>query len=177
MPQDKFITRKQADLHELNPKYGPRETFTKDSLNASTAAYKKVRGESRSNISAATRAGADARALSSSNAVTARDAANAATARGRLTGTASAARASAVPQPRGGGILDKVGGRAAAMGPMAAVASAMYNADEATGFRRTKYSGNSGGPSFSMNPYASSNKSSYAGQSAMSKAMGVGKKK
>lgn len=107
--------------------------------------------------------------LARSGDVTARDAANAANARGRLAARASSANA----QPKGGGMMAK----AAALGPVAEGAAALYAADEATGFRRTKYSGNSGGPSFSMNPYASSNKSSYAGQSAMSKAMGVGKKK
>ena len=171
MPQEKFITRQEAGLKEVKPKYQfGRETFTKDALDASADAHrKKFMSEGPAK---AADLGRDARKMVSSKAVTARDAANAATSRGRLAG-----RASAVPQPRGGGMLDKVAGRASAMAPMAAVASAMYNADEATGFRRTKYSGNSGGPSFSMNPYASSNKSSYAGQSAMSKAMGVGKKK
>jgi hypothetical protein len=109
-------------------------------------------------------------ARADSKAVTSRDATNARIARERLASRASKA------QPRAGRMTSNM----AAMGPMAGaatVADALYAADEATGFRRTKYSGNSGGPSFSMNPYASSNKSSYAGQSAMSKAMGVGKKK
>lgn len=59
--------------------------------------------------------------------------------------------------------------------PMLGVAAAIADADKATGYKRAKYTGNFGGPSFSMNPYASSN-SSYSGQSAMSKMMGVGKK-
>ena len=113
---------------------------------------------------------ADARALrSASDTVARRDATNTRIARGRLAERASSAKA----QPRGGRMTSNM----AAMGPIAAVADAMYAADDATGFRRTKYSGPSGGPSFSMNPYASSNKSAYNGQSAMSKMMGVGKKK
>jgi hypothetical protein len=115
--------------------------------------------------------GPTARMMSSNQSTVARrDATNARIARERLASRASKA------QPRAGRMTSNM----AAMGPMAgavAAADALYAADEATGFRRTKYSGNSGGPSFSMNPYASSNKSSYAGQSAMSKAMGVGKKK
>ena len=108
-------------------------------------------------------------ARADSKAVTSRDATNARIARERLASRATAAKA----QPRGGGMVSNIN----AVGNIAGIADAMYQADKATGFRRTKYSGNSGGPSFSMNPYASSNKSSYAGQSAMSKAMGVGKKK
>jgi hypothetical protein len=108
------------------------------------------------------------RRIAMNDDVTSRDAKNARIARQRLAGRAA--------QSRSGRITSNV----SAMGPMAgaaAVADALYAADEATGFRRTKYSGNSGGPSFSMNPYASSNKSAYAGQSNVSKLMGVGKKK
>ena len=101
--------------------------------------------------------------------VTARDASNAANARARLAARSSAAKA----QPKGGGMMAK----AAALGPVAEGAAALYAADEATGFKRTKYSGNFGGPSFSMNPYASSNKPAYSGQSNVSKLMGVGRKK
>jgi len=95
--------------------------------------------------------------------VTARDAANARIMRQRL-----AARNAASRQPKsggGGGILAN---------PMIGVAGAIAEADRATGYKRTKYSGNFGGPSFAVNPYSS--KSSYAGQSPMSKMMGVGKK-
>lgn len=105
--------------------------------------------------------------LARSGDVTARDASNAANARARLAARSSAAKA----QPSGGGMMAK----AAALGPVAEGAAALYAADEATGFKRTKYSGNFGGPSFAVNPYSS--KASYAGQSTMSKAMGVGKKK
>jgi hypothetical protein len=61
-----------------------------------------------------------------------------------------------------------------AAGPIMGAASALAAADEATGYKRTQYSGNFGGPSFNANPYSS--KSSYPGQSTMSKLMGVGKK-
>ncbi len=171
MPQDKFITRQQAGLKEVKPKYQfGRETFTKDALDASAEAHrKKFMSEGPAK---AADLGRDARKMVSSKAVTARDAANAATSRGRLAARASSAKV----QPRGGRMTSNM----AAMGPIAgavAAADALYAADEATGFRRTKYSGPSGGPSFSMNPYASSNKSAYNGQSAMSKMMGVGKKK
>jgi hypothetical protein len=97
--------------------------------------------------------------------VTARDATNARIARQRLAGRAAAAKAPKAA-PKGGGI----GG--ALSNPMLGVAASMYEADRATGFRRTKYSGNSGGPSFAMNPYAKTN---YSGQSPMSKMMGVKK--
>lgn len=172
MPQDKFISRQQADLHELNPKYRmPSDTFTKKSLQSAIDTYKEEMAKGTPKKAAA-RASVDARALTASKAVTARDASNAATSRGRLAARASSAKV----QPRGGRMTSNM----AAMGPIAgavAAADALYAADEATGFRRTKYSGPSGGPSFSMNPYASSNKSAYNGQSAMSKMMGVGKKK
>jgi len=61
-----------------------------------------------------------------------------------------------------------------AAGPIMGAASALAAADEATGYKRTQYSGNFGGPSFNVNPYSS--KASYPGQSTMSKLMGVGKK-
>lgn len=95
--------------------------------------------------------------------VTARDAANARTMRQRL-----AARNAASRQPKSSG------GGGALANPMIGVAGAIAEADRATGYKRTKYSSNFGGPSFSANPYAS--KSSYIGQSPMSKMMGVGKK-
>ena len=63
-----------------------------------------------------------------------------------------------------------------AAGPVMAAVSALAEADKATNYKRTKYSGNFGGPSFSTNPYASSSKPAYSGQSTMSKLMGVGKK-
>jgi len=63
-----------------------------------------------------------------------------------------------------------------AAGPVMAAVSALAEADKATGYKRTQYSGNFGGPSFSTNPYASSSKPAYSGQSTMSKLMGVGKK-
>lgn len=169
MPQDKFISRQQADLHELNPKYRmPSDTFTKKSLQSAIDTYKEEMAKGTPKKAAA-RASVDARALTASKAVTARDATNTRIARERLASRASSAKV----QPRGGGMMAK----AAALGPVAEGAAAMYAADEATGFRRTKYSGPSGGSSFSMNPYASSNKSAYNGQSNMSKMMGVGKKK
>lgn len=62
-----------------------------------------------------------------------------------------------------------------AAGPIMGAASALAAADEATGYKRTQYSGNFGGPSFQTNPYASG-KPAYAGQSVVSKLMGVGKK-
>lgn len=62
-----------------------------------------------------------------------------------------------------------------AAGPIMAVAGALAEADKATGYKRTQYSGNFGGPSFQTNPYASG-KPAYAGQSVVSKLMGVGKK-
>jgi len=191
-----FITRKQAGINEgrRDPLAvrQPRETqSTPSGLKAQKTGYarerevsKKVMDKNNYRINDAYRADMDKieptikrlRSQTANNVrlaksadVTARDAANAANARGRLAARATAAKA----QPRGGGMMAK----AAALGPVAEGAAALYAADEATGFRRTKYSGNSGGPSFSMNPYASSNKSSYAGQSAMSKAMGFGKKK
>ena len=63
-----------------------------------------------------------------------------------------------------------------AAGPVMAAVSALAEADKATNYKRTQYSGNFGGPSFSTNPYASSSKPAYSGQSTMSKLMGVGKK-
>lgn len=93
--------------------------------------------------------------------VTARDAANARIMRERL----AARKSAASRQPKGGGALAN---------PMLGVAATIAEADRATGYKRTRYSGNFGGPSFSVNPYSS--KSSYAGQSPMSKMMGVGKK-
>ncbi len=79
------------------------------------------------------------------------------------------------------GVATKVAARAGeiapklnAIGSVVGLADAMYQADKATDFKRTKYSGNFGGPSFATNPYSS--KASYAGQSTMSKLMGVGKK-
>ena len=63
-----------------------------------------------------------------------------------------------------------------AAGPVMAAVSALVEADKATNYKRTQYSGNFGGPSFSTNPYASSSKPAYSGQSTMSKLMGVGKK-
>jgi hypothetical protein len=191
-----FITRKQAGINEgrrdpLAVRQRRETQSTPSGLQAQKTGYarerevsKKVMDKNNYRINDAYRADMDKieptikrlRSQTANNVrlaksadVTARDAANAANARGRLAARATAAKA----QPRGGGMMAK----AAALGPVAEGAAALYAADEATGFRRTKYSGNSGGPSFSMNPYASSNKSSYAGQSAMSKAMGVGKKK
>ncbi len=94
--------------------------------------------------------------------VRARDAANARIMRERL----AARKSAASRQPKsGGGVLAN---------PMLGVAATIAEADRATGYKRTRYSGNFGGPSFSVNPYSS--KSSYAGQSPMSKMMGVGKK-
>jgi hypothetical protein len=196
MPQDKFITRKQAGIkeHRVNYMMGgndPADTASTPSekivnvtkWNRERQAIRPIDKKHRGQLTDAYREGMrtikpqlDAikakanidRRIAMNDDVTSRDATNARIARQRLAGRAA--------QSRSGRITSNV----SAMGPMAgaaAVADALYAADEATGFRRTKYSGNSGGPSFSMNPYASSNKSSYAGQSAMSKAMGVGKKK
>lgn len=94
--------------------------------------------------------------------VRARDAANARIMRERL----AARKSAASRQPKSGG--------GALANPMLGVAATIAEADRATGYKRTRYSGNFGGPSFSVNPYSS--KSSYAGQSPMSKMMGVGKK-
>jgi hypothetical protein len=153
MPQEKYISRQQADLHELNPKYRmPSDTFTTKSIPKGTP--KK----------AAARASVDARNLSASQTVTARDAANVAKARTTLAGRSSVSKA----QPRGGGILAN---------PMLGIAAGIAEADKATDYKRVKYSGNFGGPSFSVNPYASSNKPAYNGQSNVSKLMGVGRKK
>ena len=196
MPQEeKFITRAKGNINYMDSDY----TQTKKGMKANTGAYKKQTGPAYDRYmklaaeARKDRAGSDPFALgrarkalddanntafpkqydaeikATNRVVTARDAANARTARERLAARASAAKT----QPRGGGMMAK----AAALGPVAEGAAAMYAADEATGFRRTKYSGPSGGPSFSMNPYASSNKSAYNGQSNMSKMMGVGKKK
>ena len=196
MPQEeKFITRKQGGIGYQDTDY----TQTKKGMKANSGAYRKATAPSYNRLMSldrerrADRAGFDpfemgkardafdkassnayskqyaAEEKATNRAVTGRDATNTRIARERLASRASTAKA----QPRGGGMMAK----AAALGPVAEGAAAMYAADEATGFRRTKYSGPSGGPSFSMNPYASSNKSAYNGQSAMSKAMGVGKKK
>ena len=193
MPQDKFITRKKAGVFEMledvtdtrksRQVLNMTEQKLKDKAYNDLMKAKSVPAAKRDPFAvgraetALKRAqsgnDADARALrSASDTVARRDATNARIARGRLAERASSAKT----QPRGGRMTSNM----AAMGPIAgavAAADALYAADEATGFRRTKYSGPSGGPSFSMNPYASSNKSAYAGQSAMSKAMGVGKKK
>ena len=197
MPQEeKFITRKQGGIGYQDTDY----TQTKKGMKANSGAYRKATAPSYNRLMSLDRARrlnkenfdsyemhkanrdfdkASSNAYSkqyaaeekaTNRAVTGRDATNTRIARERL-----ASRASGV-QPRGGRMTSNM----AAMGPIAgavAAADALYAADEATGFRRTKYSGPSGGPSFSMNPYASSNKSAYNGQSAMSKAMGVGKKK
>jgi len=199
MPQEeKFITRKQGGITYQKPNY----TETKKGKQANTGAYRKHTGPAfkaymaesdkamkaweqgfgrkddlrialRNKLDSVTATAYEkqhaAEQKATNRAVTGRDATNARIARERLASRASAAKA----QPRGGGMMAK----AAALGPVAEGAAAMYVADEATGFRRTKYSGPSGGPSFSTNPYASSNKSAYNGQSAMSKMMGVGKKK
>lgn len=194
MPDEKFITRKRGGIGEgidseigayTDTRKGGRKydkTYKRD-MNQAYDKLMKAKsvspakqnplaiGEAEKNLKRAmTVEGPTARMMSSNQSTVARrDATNARIARERLASRAAAAKAN----PRGGGMMAK----AAALGPVAEGAAALYAADEATGFRRTKYSGNSGGPSFSMNPYASSNKSSYAGQSAMSKAMGVGKKK
>jgi hypothetical protein len=193
MPDEKFITRRKGLIFEtpdgtlthsgqrkgvkafqkdfaknVSPIYSEWQNARRDNPYDSSIDKKFERAVSEGDVkSFQKKMNVEARA--DSKAVTSRDATNARIARGRLAARATAAKA----QPRGGGMMAK----AAALGPVAEGAAALYAADEATGFRRTKYSGNSGGPSFSMNPYASSNKSSYAGQSAMSKAMGVGKKK
>ena len=194
MPQEeKFITRAKGNINYMDSDY----TQTKKGMKANTGAYKKQTGPAYDRymkLSAEARkdrAGSDPLALgrarkalddanntafpkqydaeikATNRVVTARDAANARTARGRLTERASEAKA----QPRGSGMMAK----AAALGPVAEGAAAMFAADEATDFKRTKYSGNFGGPSFSKNPYSST--ASYPGQSKMSMMMGVGKKK
>ena len=188
MPQDKFITRKKAGVFEMLED----GTDTRKSRQVLNMAEQKLKDKAYNDLmkaktvpaakrdpfavgraeAALKRAqsgnDADARASrSASDTVARRDATNARIARGRLTERASEAKA----QPRGSGMMAK----AAALGPVAEGAAAMFAADEATDFKRTKYSGNFGGPSFSKNPYSST--ASYPGQSKMSMMMGVGKKK
>lgn len=194
MPQEKFITRRQAGIQEgrmlsksmpgLNKPANTASTPSEKIVNKTqwnrerqvqrpieakhrgrfTDAYRKDMAAAQPQLDAIKAKASTDRRIAMNDDVTSRDATNSRIARQRLAGRAA--------QSRGGGMMAK----AAALGPVAEGAAAMYAADEATGFRRTKYSGNSGGPSFSMNPYASSNKSAYNGQSNMSKMMGVGKK-
>jgi hypothetical protein len=99
--------------------------------------------------------------------VTTRDAGNAKVLRGRIS-----ARASTVTQPATqstpairakaelGKIAKGVGDAAAntiGNNPAVNMASAIAEADKATGFKRTQYSGSFGGPSFTKNPFAASN--------------------
>ena len=193
MPQEKFITRKRAGIGEVLDSETGAYTDTrkgekifdksyKGEMNKAYDALEKAyrvppakRGpldisNAEKNLFKAKTVEGPARRMLTANqsTVARRDATNARIARERLSTRASSAKS----QPRGGGVMAK----AAALGPVAEGAAALYAADEATGFKRTKYSGNFGGPSFSMNPYASSNKPAYSGQSNVSKLMGVGKK-
>jgi len=199
MPQDKFITRKRATLSELSPKVkAPLETFSRQGEKAGRKSFDKVyepasqqrsndrfvldemrrQGKitpaqhikndnlSRERLNAVSKvaiaADQNAQRARTSKAVTYRDAVNAKIARERL---ASRAAQQNQKVSSGGGVLSN---------PMLGVAAAIADADKATGYKRAKYTGNFGGPSFSVNPYSS--KSSYAGQSPMSKMMGVGNK-
>lgn len=192
MPQDKFITRRQAGIREgrVNFMMGgddPANTASTPSeqivnvtkYNKTRQLEEPIRRKHRGQFTDAYRADMKAiepqkdalrikanndRRIAMNDDVTSRDAANARVARQRLATRASASKA----QPRGGGILAN---------PMLGVAAGIAEADKATDYKRVKYSGNFGGPSFSVNPYASSNKSAYNGQSNISKLMGVGRKK
>lgn len=187
MPQDKFITRKKAGVFEMledgTDTRKSRQVLNMAEQKAKDKAYndlmkaKSVPAAQRDPSSvgraeaalkrAQSAVDADARASrSASDTVARRDATNARVARERL----ASRRDSGSPKTGGSGLMAK----AAALGPIAEGAAALYAADEATGFKRTKYSGNSGGPSFASNPYSS--KASYPGQSKMSMMMGVGKK-
>jgi hypothetical protein len=188
MPQDKFITRKKAGVFEMLDE----GTDTRKSRKVVNMAEQKAKEKAYDNLMKAksvpaakrdpfsvgraeaalkrAQSGVDADARgdrSASDTVARRDASNARTARERLATRRDAASA----KSSGGGMMAK----AAALGPVAEGAAAMYAADEATGFKRTKYSGNFGGPSFNSNPYAKT--AAYPGQSKMSMMMGVGKKK
>ena len=199
MPQDKFVTREQAKLKELPMKRAKAlETWTDKGWKAGQKAYDKTIGDARGKYLTDTASDRDAFAenrinelelkkrtmgparrlerasiradIAESNAmkltdnkiVAKRDATNA-----RITREQLASRAAQQNQKvnSGGGVLSN---------PMLGVAASIAEADRATGYKRAKYTGNFGGPSFSANPYAS--KSSYVGQSPMSKMMGVGKK-
>lgn len=190
MPQDKFITRKKAGVYEQADWWGAgtdtaksRKLATTQEKKDTNRAYdslmkeKSVPDAERSPTAvgmaekklkrAQSGVDVDARVTKSiSDTVARRDATNARVARERL----ASRRDSGSPKTGGSGLMAK----AAALGPIAEGAAALYAADEATGFKRTKYSGNSGGPSFASNPYSS--KASYPGQSKMSMMMGVGKK-
>lgn len=93
--------------------------------------------------------------------VNVRDASNAKTARTRLAGRAAAAAVKPSTS-----FAQKVGKTAG--NPMVAAATAIAEADKATGYKRVKYSGSFGGPSFSSNPYAKTNTSSKAAPSMRS---------
>ena len=209
MPQEKFITRKQAGIKEMPQPYRnrgaePFHMYTKAGSKANEKMWNKTYGNAGAkysevyfnpdhdyflkNIEDAKIARDDARLKANAKAkaaeiktdnkvVAKRDATNARIARERL---ASRATNKAGERP----VVDTFDANknkiknAPNMGvlnnPMLGVAAAIADADKATGYKRAKYTGNFGGPSFSANPYSS--KTSYAGQSPMSKMMGVGKK-
>jgi len=194
MPEEKFITRKQAGIKEMPQPYRnrgaePFHMYTKAGSKANEKMWNKTYGNAGAkyskvyfhpdhdyflkNIEDAKIARDDARLKANAKAkaaeiktdnkvVAKRDATNARIARERL---ASRAAQQNQKVSSGGGVLSN---------PMLGVAASIAEADRATGYKRAKYTGNFGGPSFSVNPYSS--KSSYAGQSPMSKMMGVGKK-
>jgi len=200
MQQEKFITRKQMGLMDIQggartvSKSGRRamgkaydevmqpanrsyyrQTGMADGLvtperspyadarnQQSREMMRNAQSERNAAITKANAKGRQAEIKKTSKVVAQRDATNTRIAKERMSGRAAASKTA----PKGGGM----GG--ALSNPMLGVAASMYEADRATGFRRTGYSGNSGGPSFTMNPYAKTN---YSGQSPMSKMMGVKK--
>jgi len=187
MPQDKFITRKKAGVFEMldegTDTRKSRQVINMAEQKAIDKAYddlmkaKSVPAAKRDPLSVGraeaalkrAQSGNDASARgerSASDTVARRDASNARVARERLTSRAEAVKA----QPGSGGMVSKLN----AVGSVVGLADAMYQADKATDFKRTKYSGNFGGPSFDANPYAKT--AAYPGQSKMSMMMGVGKK-
>lgn len=126
----------------------------------------------------------------SEKTVTTRDAGNTKYLRGKLDTRALSAVSTpapvkqSTPLTRAGVEAGKmVKGAATAMTAAAVnnpAVTAAYNiaeADKATGYKRTQYSGNFGGPSFSVNPYASINKSSSKSAPSMRSMLGMPKGK
>lgn len=124
----------------------------------------------------------------SEKTVTTRDAGNAKYLRGKLDARASAVvpapNKQSTPLTRAGAEAGKmVKGAATAMtavaqnNPAVAAAYNIAEADKATGYKRTQYSGNFGGPSFSVNPYASTNKTPSKAAPSMRGMLGMPKGK
>ena len=192
MPQDKFITRKKAGVFEQMDSVTGAGTDTRKSRQVINMAEQKAKEKAYDNLMKAksvpaeqrdpssvgraeaalkrAQSGVDADARGSrsvADTVARRDATNARVARERLQSRAESVKA----QPgSGGNFVNNLN----EVGSIVGVADAIYQADKATDFKRTKYSGNFGGPSFNVNPYSS--KASYPGQSKVSMLMGVGKK-